>query len=540
MALNKVYPPEVKAVTYDGDIAKMAPEELAKCMRSEFWRLNNLYWVMQEQGQSVKFHMTIVQYILYSTMHWINVVLKSRQHGITTFVCIFFLDRCLFTSNKRAGIIAHKDKDAKRIFDDKIKYAYYHIPEVLRERIPAVKDNDGQLKFANNSSIYVSTSMRSGTLQLLHVSEYGYMCTHYPKRAAECKSGAFETIHEGGITFVESTTESVGDDWQDMCELAEKMQIAGTKLTRLDYKFFFFAWFDKPENVVTDSSWVHIPKDLLLYFARLEMKLNRKITKPQRVWYFKKKQSLRMKMYKEHPSTSEEAFMAALDGAYYGTWMVKAVEEDRVGYYPHDPTHSVITAGDYGDTNTAIWFIQIIGGEIRKIDYYEDNEGAGVEAYARMLHSKPYVYSEHLGGPDMADDGSNSKSMQATKTVLDQFSELGIDITPVERHLIENRIAAVRSTLPVSTFHKPKTGQGVKRICNYHKEKNDLKSTEETIVFRNTPAHDINSHGADALGHFAIQYRHYKVANRRTGNIKQRKRSKPRKSDVGTTDMLKV
>ena len=282
--INKAYPPEVKAVICDGDFADMDPAKLDKCMRSEFWRLNNLYWVMQEQGQPVKFHMTIVQYCLYSMMHWINVVLKSRQHGITTFVCIFFLDRCLFTSNKRAGIIAHKDKDAKRIFDDKIKYAYYHLPEVLRERIPAVKDNDGQLKFANNSSIYVSTSMRSGTLQLLHVSEYGYMCTHYPKRAAECKSGAFETIHEGGITFVESTTESVGDDWQDMCELAEKMQNEKTKLTRLDGKFFFFAWFDKPENVVNDASWVQIPKDLLLYFAKLELKRRRTITKAQRVW----------------------------------------------------------------------------------------------------------------------------------------------------------------------------------------------------------------------------------------------------------------
>lgn len=537
MGLKKVYPPEVKAVIAGDEFTK---EQLAKGLRSEFWRLNNLYWVMPEKGPPVKFHLTVVQYALYIAMHWINIVLKSRQHGITTFVAIFFLDRCLFNSNMRAGIVAHKKDDAKRIFRDKVKYAYGRLPEVLRDRIPTDKNDGGEILFANNSSIYVSTSMRSGTLQLLLVSEYGYMCTHYPKRAAECKTGAFETIHEGGITFVESTTESVGDDWQDMCELAEKMQKAGTKLTRLDGKFFFFAWFDKPENVVEGASWVHIPRDLLLYFATLELKLNRTITKAQRVWYFKKKQSLRMKMYKEHPSTSEEAFMAALDGAYYGTQMVKAVEEERIGIFPHDPTHSVITAGDYGDMNTAIWFIQIIGGEIRIIDYYEDNEGAGAPAYAAMLDSKPYVYSEHLGGPDMADDGSNSKSMQTTKTVLDTFSELGIDITPVERHTIENRHEAVRSILGASTFHKPKAGHGVKRLCNYHKEKNDLKSTEETIVFRNTPCHDINMHGADALGHFAIQWRHYKVANRRTGNIKQRKRARKRKSDAGVTNMLEV
>jgi len=537
MAVKKVYPPEVKAVIADDDLTQ---EQLIKGLRSEFWRLNNLYLVMPEEGPPVKFHLTVVQYILYMAMHWSNVVLKSRQHGITTFVAILFLDRCLFNSNMRAGIVAHKKDDAKRIFRDKVKYAYSRLPEVLRDRIPTDKNDGGEILFANNSSIYVSTSMRSGTLQLLHVSEYGYMCAHYKQRAAEVKSGAMETIHEGGITFVESTTEEVGDDWQDMCEEAEKLAKDGTKLTYLDSKFFFFAWFDKPENQVFDAPWIQIPKDMLLYFAKLEMKLGRKITRPYRIWYFLKKKKLRMKMYKEHPSTPGEAFMAALDGAYYGTLMVKAVEEDRIGFFPHDPTHAVITAGDYGDMNTGIWFIQIIGGEIRIIDYYEDNEGAGVDGYAKMFHSKPYVYSEHLGGPDMADDGSNSKSMQATKTVLDQFSELGIDITPVERHTIENRHEAVRSVLPVCTFHKPKTGHGVKRLCNYHKEKNDLKSTEETIVFRNSPAHDINSHGADGFGHFSIQYRHYKVANRRTGNIKQRKKVKARKSDRGVVNMLEI
>ena len=83
-------------------------EILQTHLEDRYWRINNLYYIRNEQGVKTQFVMNDVQELLYRNMWWKNIIPKSRQHGITTFVAIFFLDRCLFNSNKRAGIIAHK------------------------------------------------------------------------------------------------------------------------------------------------------------------------------------------------------------------------------------------------------------------------------------------------------------------------------------------------------------------------------------------------------------------------------------------------
>ena len=111
----------------------MTVEELERNLQSQFWRLNNLYWIIDKGGNRVQFKMKYVQYLLYKAMWFLNLVLKSRQHGITTFICIFFLDLCLFTPNIRAGIICHKLSAAKNIFRTKVKYAYNSLPETLRQ-----------------------------------------------------------------------------------------------------------------------------------------------------------------------------------------------------------------------------------------------------------------------------------------------------------------------------------------------------------------------------------------------------------------------
>ena len=74
------------------------------------------------------------------------------------------LDACLFNSNIRAGTIAHRLDDVRVIFRDKVKFVYDNLPEVLKLARPIIRDSADELVFANNRSIRVSTSMRSGTL----------------------------------------------------------------------------------------------------------------------------------------------------------------------------------------------------------------------------------------------------------------------------------------------------------------------------------------------------------------------------------------
>jgi len=73
----------------------------------------------------------------------------------------------------------------------------------------------------------------------------------------------------------------------------------------------------------------------------------------------------------------ECSFDAAVVGAYYGRLINQAKEHKRVANVPPEPSLPVWTAWDLGMADaTAIWFAQVVGREIRIVDYYESS---GVE-----------------------------------------------------------------------------------------------------------------------------------------------------------------
>ena len=117
------------------------------------WRLNNLYRVIDEDGQDVPFRMNWAQERLFDSMHFRNVILKARQLGFTTFIQLFMLDACLFNSNVQAGTIAHTLDDASEIFKNKIKFPFESLPDYLRDARVTVEDSAKKLTFSNNSSI---------------------------------------------------------------------------------------------------------------------------------------------------------------------------------------------------------------------------------------------------------------------------------------------------------------------------------------------------------------------------------------------------
>ena len=141
----------------------MRPEHI-KRLRDKTWRLNNLYFITDKRGKKVRFRMTPEQIEYYEGIHTRNIILKARQLGFTTEQCIIQLDAALFESAKCA-LIAHTLNDAKRLFREKIKYAYDNLPAEIRLANPARNDAAGELVFAKGGSLYISTSLRGGTLR---------------------------------------------------------------------------------------------------------------------------------------------------------------------------------------------------------------------------------------------------------------------------------------------------------------------------------------------------------------------------------------
>ena len=155
-------------------------------------------------------------------------------------VCIIWLDTALFSENVRCGIIAQDREAAEAIFRDKVKFAYQNLPELLRLRMPLARDSASELLFAhNNSSIRVATSMRSGTIHRLHVSEFGKICAKYPDKAVEVITGSIPAVPLNGILIIESTAEGQEGEFYNITQRAKALFDAGTELSMRDYRYHF-------------------------------------------------------------------------------------------------------------------------------------------------------------------------------------------------------------------------------------------------------------------------------------------------------------
>ncbi len=278
-----------------------------------WWRINNLYIIADEYGNEVLFRCRKAQTFLFCVMWFLNIILKARQLGFSTAIQIFILDHAMFNDNRQCGVIAQGKDEAGAIFSSKILYPYERLPSWLKTGKRATKSKTSTAIYFNNDSyVRVAVSFRSGTLQVLHVSEYGKICALYPLRADEVQSGSLNAVHEGSLLFVESTAEGASGNFFEMSVDAMDLQESGLPLTKQDFKFHFYPWYDDPKYVLElPQSGLTLSKKHLKYFEGVEAAMNIKLSDEQKNWYLKKESSQKGKMKQEFPSTPMEAFLTS-------------------------------------------------------------------------------------------------------------------------------------------------------------------------------------------------------------------------------------
>lgn len=314
--------------TSAGITAKL--EALDPRLVSLIWRLENLYWIEDKHGKVVKFKLNVVQRFLLKHLHPRNIILKARQLGMSTFIAVLFLDRCLFRKNNKSAIVADKIENAKNIFK-KIEFAWNRFPKELAQalNLDSQSDSSSEMTWRNGSSFKVGTTLHSGTYQCLHISEYGPLCKQSPEKAADVKKSALPTVpDDGGLIFIESTAEGEGNDFQLMCLDAMELDLkikAGQKLleessgsvettnvtlklSQMDYKFFFFPWYEDSAYRIKED--VKISPKFEAYFNTLEKTLKIRLDREQRAWYVMKDKGLKGRMKEQYPSTPDEAFLS--------------------------------------------------------------------------------------------------------------------------------------------------------------------------------------------------------------------------------------
>ena len=210
------------------------------------------------------------------------------------------------------------------------------------------------------------------------------------------------------------------------------------------------------------------------------------------------------------------SFEAGVEGSYYGRSMAKLWAWGQIGSVPWEPKSPVYSAWDLGIGDcTAIPLFQLIGKEIRVIDYYE-SQGEGLGHYADWLRSKPYRYAGHWLPHDATKrefqkDGTVATVHSMACNLLQSIDpDTGSKTPPVgivSPHKVEQGIEEVRVLMQAQGklwIDNNRCQRLIDCLENYHKAYQDKLET-----FAKDPEHDWSSHGADAFRYLAIAYRYH-------------------------------
>jgi hypothetical protein len=195
-------------------------------------------------------------------------------------------------------------------------------------------------------------------------------------------------------------------------------------------------------------------------------------------------------------------FESAILGAYYGKEMRQLTDGGRITDVEYDPLFPVHTAWDLGySDDTAIWWYQVVHGEIRLLDYHSSN-GQPVAFYAGIIQAREeergYKYGTHWLPHD-----ARAKTLSSNRSVIEQLGDKiplkTIKITPNLK--LQDGIQASRLALTRAWFDH-KCTDGIECLRQYQREYDEDKK-----VFRDKPRHDWTSHGADAFRYLAIVWK---------------------------------
>ncbi len=471
-------------------------------------RIETLYKIITkgdgDDDLVVQFVPNVVQAQLIDTLWHRNLVLKARQRGITTLISILWLDTALFSDGPiYCGIVAHERESAEEIFRTKVVFAYENLPAALKAQFPVTKKTATELVFGHNgATIRVATSMRSGTIHRLHVSELGKIAAKYPLKAREVLTGSVPAVPANGVLIVESTAEGQDGAFFDLCQISKAASDSGRTLSPKDYKFHFFSWWDADEYRI-DPALVSISDEDKAYFRRVESIIRRAIPDDKRAWYVATRRSDFADdaplMWQEYPSYPDEAFAVSMEGCYYATQITDARLAGRFLERLPKISAPVNTFWDIGKGDmTTIWLHQRVGPENRMIGYYEAS-GEDLDHYAEYLQKQGHIYGTHYL-PHEADHKRIGKDPDNNQSIREMLEELlpGQDFTVVSRVTqIMAGIQATRRQFASCIFDETACEKGIKRLTGYRKQWDKTRG-----CWSETPMHNDDSHGSDAFRQF--------------------------------------
>ena len=308
-------------------------------------------------------------------------VLKGRQQGFTTLITAYQLACSILNRNFQGYTLADVSVNAEAIFQNKAKFPYSQLPEVLK---PTEKfNNRKQLLFSKiNSSWAVDTASkdvgRSRTVNFLHGSE----CAFWRDGIAKVQAAIGEALTRNCIKIFESTADGFND--------YETMWSSGAHIN------CFYEWWRTPEyripiiskkdreafiqKIETRKEWIWERLRWLKDYIGLQVE--------QLFWYYNKYEKYIDKdlIRQEYPCSAREAFLLSGKNVFDPEILMRRLAQVpkpiKTGYFTYDYD----------------------GLAIRNIQWVNDRNGY-IKIFA--VPNQPKITKYCIGG-DTAGDGSDS------------------------------------------------------------------------------------------------------------------------------------
>ena len=325
-------------------------------------------------------------------------VLKGRQQGFTTLVTAYQLSCSILNRNFQGFTLADKSDNSEAIFQNKAKFPYAQLPEVLK---PTEKfNNRRQLLFEKiNSSWAVDTATknvgRSRTVNFFHGSE----CAFWADGIAPVQGALGEAFTKNCIKIYESTANGY-NDYQKMWDSGVHINCFYEWWKTKEYRISFRndeMMQDFLHQIDTKKGWIWDRLRWLRYEKRLDAQ--------QLHWYWNKHEKYLDKdlIKQEYPCTPHEAFLLSgknvFDTEIILERLTRLPKPLKVGYFLYDydglRISNIRWVNDregyiklYQMPNTPAFTEYCIGG---------DTAGTGIDYFTgHVLDAKTGVQVAHL------------------------------------------------------------------------------------------------------------------------------------------------
>lgn len=291
----------------------LSPEEIAK-FKDPAWRLDNLYKIKTKDQKTIKFRKNNIQTRLHKEATGLDVVLKARQVGISTYFLLKKLDKAIFTRNYTVAILSHERKSMEILFS-MIRRAHKYMNPMARPEIGKGGGSIYQLRFPEtDSKIYCTLEAVSDTVNDLHISEMALM------NNADRVKTSMDAVPIGGNISIETTARGY-NHFQEFWTDPETI-----------FKKHFFPWYLHEEYAIKSDKFKLTPAETkLIKYAKAEYGVN--LTYDQiafRRFKIKQKENDLDNFLQEFPENDISCFIATGQNFLDTMILSKLIKEDFV------------------------------------------------------------------------------------------------------------------------------------------------------------------------------------------------------------------